>query len=408
MRKHEEELRTLLYEYHVTGYLTDMVIVTGTGEVRAHMAAVMAKMPENICEVFLEARTDDGEQLMIVAEDWEKEVVEEVLKRVYLMADATGFMELLEVKVGSKRLKREIQVKVENPSDNITENEVDNEGFEDGDHDEETDGAGSLTDFLVDAPPEKPYICNICTKTFSKKVYLKHHLKRHEAENSSVSSCSKCKKLFPTQAELKEHRKVHRKENRPKLHVCEQCSKSFAMAGDLKVHYRKHTGEKPFACSASGCSERFTQAPNLQSHIRRRHTNERPFSCDRCGMCFTHNKDLRLHILKHNSEKPFSCDECGKRFYEAGSLKKHKMTHSGEKPFLCSHCAMTFARAWNLEMHKRTHTGYKPNICKVCQKSFTRAWDLSTHMRTHNSSAKGEGRGNSLVTEALFRPNGPI
>ena len=57
-------------------------------------------------------------------------------------------------------------------------------------------------------------------------------------------------------------------------------------------------GEKPYACSWSGCSWRFARSDELTRHFRK-HTGQRPFRCLRCHRTFSRSDHLSLHTKRH-------------------------------------------------------------------------------------------------------------
>ena len=96
-----------------------------------------------------------------------------------------------------------------------------------------------------------------------------------------------------------------------KPYVCPLCTESFSSKQELKKHTRAHTGEKPYTCKQ--CSKSFSQVANLQRH-RRVHTGEKPYNCSHCSKSFIQSSGLQSHLRIHSGEKPYSCSQCSKTF----------------------------------------------------------------------------------------------
>ncbi|KAG5668043.1 hypothetical protein PVAND_016000 [Polypedilum vanderplanki] len=114
----------------------------------------------------------------------------------------------------------------------------------------------SNTDISEDS--QKQANCKICGKNFSKKLYLKQHMKSH--------------------MEL--------------LHRCVTCGKKFATQEDLNEHVLKHFSDKPFKCHF--CQKSFNYKSDMNRHLLN-HTQNKPFKCDLCNKTFA-RKD---HMIKH-------------------------------------------------------------------------------------------------------------
>lgn len=285
---------------------------------------------------------------------------------------------------------------------------------------------------------DKPFVCRVCHKSFSREKYYRRHLlihtanKPHRRSNCGKSfkqaseqrrnlrtrtfekpcSCQVCGKKFSRDYDLERHKNRHREK---KSNTCEECGKSFALPSNFRRHMRSHTGEKPFKCYfcdktyASNwclkihllihtgekphkchiCEKAFSKGEALRLHIRS-HTGEKPYQCDFCGLTFSYRSNYRRHIRNHTEDvvKSHICHECGKAFVNASDLRRHFNSHSGNKPYKCEVCNKSFVYSNSINRHLRIHTGEKPFMCYICGKSFTQSAGLNQHLLVH--SAKGE------------------
>ncbi|XP_017046067.1 zinc finger protein 761 isoform X2 [Drosophila ficusphila] len=92
----------------------------------------------------------------------------------------------------------------------------------------------------------------------------------------------------------------------PKLWECDVCTKSFTTKYFLKKHKRLHTGEMPYTCEI--CARTFTFQQSYHKHLLY-HSEVKPHVCNVCGRAFKELSTLHNHQRIHSGEKPFKCEE---------------------------------------------------------------------------------------------------
>eukprot|EP00057_Strongylocentrotus_purpuratus_P029706 XP_011684180.1 PREDICTED: zinc finger protein 585A [Strongylocentrotus purpuratus] len=105
-------------------------------------------------------------------------------------------------------------------------------------------------------------------------------------------NCRFCSMRFDDTAALAHHEKVHG--IRP--FICNICGRTFTQSRYLQIHVRTHIGEQPYPCRF--CSKRFSQCSARNMH-ERIHTEFRPHQCPVCGKSFIVNSALQKHLQKH-------------------------------------------------------------------------------------------------------------
>ena len=58
------------------------------------------------------------------------------------------------------------------------------------------------------------------------------------------------------------------------------------------------------------------------------HLGIRPFICDKCGISYSDEPELRMHIARHAENKPYSCNFCSYSTFQKSSLKCKCMNSS--------------------------------------------------------------------------------
>lgn len=98
----------------------------------------------------------------------------------------------------------------------------------------------------------------------------------------------------------------------------------------------------------------FTDASNLQRHIRNRHKGARAYPCGECGKTFATESGRKQHTHIHSSVKPFQCEVCFKAYTQFSNLCRHKRMHADcRMQIKCQKCTQSFSTVTSLSKHKR-------------------------------------------------------
>ncbi|KAL1404400.1 hypothetical protein pipiens_005368 [Culex pipiens pipiens] len=200
--------------------------------------------------------------------------------------------------------------------------------------------------------------CELCPVTFDNAdMLISHHTEVHTPKKpTTLGRRQPSGKTASSTAIASPNSPPDSSTTRP--YLCELCGKTYTQSSHLWQHLRFHNGVRPFKCPEVGCNRSFTIRPDLKDHIRKCHTGERPYHCELCDKRFLTGSVYYQHRLIHRGERRYGCDECGKRFYRADALKNHQRIHSGEKPYACPHCEKTFRQRGDREKHIRVrHSG---------------------------------------------------
>ncbi|XP_067933615.1 zinc finger protein OZF-like [Watersipora subatra] len=243
---------------------------------------------------------------------------------------------------------------------------------------------------------QKPFSCEKCGSSFTRKDKLKEHMRKHEESNivgsgqrrsskTKISKCRKCDFETENKQEFKEHRKTHPSKT---LYKCEDCDKEFHCPSHLEQHSIKHRNEKPYMCDMCGVS--FSREPNLARHIRS-HTSPAPYNCKFCNKPYHRNNELIVHERTHTGEKPYICEICGNGYASSKYLKRHLFTHTGLKPFKCDLCERAFARPENMRAHRKLHEKPSSRLTQSSGDTIASAFHVSQieSMMGEDTAAEG-------------------
>ena len=231
----------------------------------------------------------------------------------------------------------------------------------------------------------RPFICNLCGKSFKRPKDLNGHKMNCKPEHE----CDICGNKFPEKSLLLEHFQVdHPNEQSSTRHHCKYCPKSFTHKSDRNSHEMIHEGTNPNYCQI--CDRYFLKAAKLKAHIESRHS-EKPkqrgsgnkIECEQCGARVRNKRELALHQRIHDGTNPYYCGLCDKHFLHKSQLQKHhQYVHCEEANYVCSTCNRRFKFDNDLKRHEKLHLkeGGKGKFgCKTCKLAFGTISTLKAH-----------------------------
>ncbi|XP_062386296.1 zinc finger protein 865 [Sardina pilchardus] len=198
---------------------------------------------------------------------------------------------------------------------------------------------------------ERPYLCTVCGRGFSRRETLRRHDRVHTGEKPF--HCDVCGKDFREPFHLTKHQTVHSGEKNFK---CSLCGKDFGYAQSLKRHTKLHLkGDfRPRKSNTKSNSAQnhggvisqhgdqknsggyYTSYPQGNSQGSNNTTGNQPparlYTCEICWKSFRHHFHLTAHhqtVHENGGEKLFCCEVCGKAFAYSNSLTRHRLSQHG-------------------------------------------------------------------------------
>ncbi|KAM7350303.1 transcription factor grauzone-like [Cochliomyia hominivorax] len=141
---------------------------------------------------------------------------------------------------------------------------------------------------------ETVFTCNICNKSFLKKVVLERHLLIHVPEDERSFRCDLCDKKFASEYLRKQHHNSTHLKKYAK--VCGICGKFLYDKISFEQHLAQHNGEQPAKIKCKICDEEFSKR-YLQEHIKKVHTKDKQQE-QVCRFCSKVSPNWNVH-LKH-------------------------------------------------------------------------------------------------------------
>ncbi|XP_070199754.1 zinc finger protein 420-like [Littorina saxatilis] len=243
---------------------------------------------------------------------------------------------------------------------------------------------------------KKQFQCRECDKRFTLELEAYCHVRRHT--RSVHLRCFRCGVEFKSKTRTTNvyNLEVHLNQHdgvRP--YVCELCAKTFQSSRQYSQHKKEvHNyvhGAPPSQDSSLSCEQcSFKTHSQVRLKVHRKiHTTQREHICDVCGTILSCRVNLKHHKErmhdKRADEYRFACELCEKRYRVSEDLWKHQSEHKkGDvRAYQCQFCPKAFKTKTHLNIHERIHTGKKPYQCQLCDAAFVQNTSLKWHMKKH-------------------------
>ncbi|KAL5281764.1 hypothetical protein ACFFRR_005232 [Megaselia abdita] len=186
-------------------------------------------------------------------------------------------------------------------------------------------------------PPQSPFnieeqLCVFCDRPFLNQKERKEH---EESVHDIIApfNCNFCAFKTNTKQFVIQHIKEVHQQDKP--YICVLCMKGFTRRTDLKKHAYFHTGVKPFKCSI--CSKTFSRNTNLTKHMKT-HSNSNAVksylshSCDKCPRNFVTHIELLRHQKSHEKTNEIATNPPSMSQSPQIIKTFHRTDYNGQKP----------------------------------------------------------------------------
>ena len=223
-------------------------------------------------------------------------------------------------------------------------------------------------------------LCEICSKTFTNKSYIKKHMIAVHEKHDKSAPCSYCVKRVSVLS-ISNHEKI-----------CKMSQK------EREEYYKNR--DKQLQCI--DCDKTFANLSKLNRHTESVH-NRDINKCQYCGIQEQGIVDLKLHIklnheevkIKPKVKRPRTiCNVCCRSFNGTEYLKKHMIVahgNKGSKFVPCPVCEKEYSLL-NIDNHKRLckmsneerekYKDMQKAFCQDCGKTFSRRLRLKKHLKS--------------------------
>ena len=161
-------------------------------------------------------------------------------------------------------------------------------------------------------------------------------------------------------------------------HKCGFCGKSFSRKSYLRIHV-KIIHEEMQIRKCELCEKSFTSKRTLTDHLKNFHYSKKEFKCDFCGKACSLKGNLIQHMkITHKDMEVMKCLCCDKLFFLKSDLEQHLKLSNNTDSFdkhidqiqkITISCAIETTKAVNKKIHR----------CNLCGRIFQRHQALKYH-----------------------------
>ncbi|XP_031634974.1 zinc finger protein 91-like [Contarinia nasturtii] len=232
------------------------------------------------------------------------------------------------------------------------------------------------------------FSCDQCDKTFTTRVILVQHKRRHRLTLNKNFVCDYCGKCVRDKDAMLRHMFTNHVDVEP-THECNICHKKFRLPQLLKNHFYSVHREKKVIFVCDICGKAFHVKFHLDKHMLNKHTDksERLIErkqCEYCGEWLLTKSGIFYHHQKHTSGIQ-KCDQCQMEFSNRVALLGHIRQYHREHKFKCGYCNKTFAIGSALKKHEESHTRHNTYPCRFCSKVFSVISSRQTHTKRNHA-----------------------
>ena len=170
--------------------------------------------------------------------------------------------------------------------------------------------------------------CELCQFTsFDEKVVSSHYIARHPGTEGLVQ-CPDCDQMFSRLFISVHKRRTHGIGTTSiKPFFCDQCGQTFSKKYGFKHHVsqvHEHAAVVKKDCPVVGCDKKQISEVHIRQHIVRCH-GDKKYDCTQegCTKRFAAVHNLRVHMLQHSGVHPFTCKLCDYSARQKVCLKLH-------------------------------------------------------------------------------------